>query len=78
MNELQKQILNNFENDIRDHILAHLDAEYLKETYDISLNPKLDLTQINNLGLFTLYYFFRRRFPTGIKRVLFSRELMKI
>lgn len=77
MNELQKQILSNFKNDIRDYIIANLDAEYLKETYDISLNPKLDLTQINNLGLFTLYYFFRRRFPTGIKRVLFSRELMK-
>lgn len=77
MNELQKQILNNFENDIRDHILANLDAKYLKETYDISLNSKSDLTKLNNLGLFTLYYFFRRRFPTGTKRVLFSRTLLQ-
>lgn len=77
MNDLQKQILNNFENDIRDHILANLDVKYLKETYDISLNPKLDLTQINNLGLFSLYYFFRRRFPTGTKRVLHSKSLLK-
>lgn len=77
MNELQKQILNNFENDIRDHILANLDAKYLTETYDISLNPKSDLTKLDNLGLFTLYYFFRRRFPTGIKRVLHSRALLQ-
>lgn len=77
MNDLQKQILNNFENDIRDHIFANLDAKYLKETHDISLNPKLDLTQINSLGLFSLYYFFRRRFPTGTKRVLHSKSLLK-
>lgn len=77
MNELQKRILNNFENDIREYILANFDAKYLKETYDIFLTTKLDLTQINNLGLFTLYYFFRRRFPIGTKRVLHSRTLLQ-
>lgn len=77
MNHKQNKIFTNFKNDLNNYIISNLESKFLTEIHNIIVNPKLDLQNINDLQLFTLYYFFRRRFPTGIKKVLFSRELIK-